>query len=86
MIGEDPLVFPRVPYRVVWPDHLGIELVAQSGKHWLVAAFRQVKRRVPARLYFGILHWDRPGPTVEIIPDKDAMRRAHSEFGIGSSS
>jgi len=82
--GGDPLRFPREPYKVVWPDHLGIELIARSGDRWLVTAFRQAKHKVPARLYFGVLDWSRKEPTVDVIPDKSAMRDLHAEFGIGA--
>lgn len=83
VLGDDPLHFPREPYKVAWPNHLGIELVARKGDRWLVSAFRQAKQNRPARLYFGILDWSKPEPAVEIVPDRGTMRVLHAEFGIG---
>ncbi len=80
VISDSPIDFRGRPNLPVWDGHWAMEFVKQKEKRFLVASFKKASLTGDARLFFGVLDWDKEPRQVQRITDKLMMKEIHESI------
>jgi hypothetical protein len=78
--SESPTDFRGRPHHPVWEGHWALEVVARKDNRLLVASFKKARLTGDARLFFGLLDWNKEPRIVERIPDTNKMKEIYESI------